>query len=101
MSIVVLGTHIFEGSGNNVDIPLSGQLALGFDQYNELSVKDSEGNVWQVGAPTVIVNKLVQISLDDLGIDSFDDFNYGLLVDYINGLNINIVAGENYYFDVK
>lgn len=100
MSIVVLGTHIFEGSQNNVDTPLSGQLALGFDQNNELSVKDSDGNVWQVGSPTVITNKLVQITLDDMELSSFDDFTTALLATYINSLNISVVAGENYYFEV-
>ena len=52
MSIVILGTHIFDGQDSDVEIPLSGRLALGFNQYNELSVRYSDGNVWEMLSPS-------------------------------------------------
>ena len=49
---IVIGTQIFSSHDNDVDIPLSRRLALGFNQYNELSVRYSDGNVWEMLSPS-------------------------------------------------
>jgi len=100
MSIVILGTHIFNGDGNDVDIPLSGQLALGFNQYNELSVKDSDGIVWQIGGME-IENLLVQFSYTDTGVSNYEDLTSTIIAQYINTLLITVSKGQLYYFEVS
>ena len=63
------------------------------DLYNKLKKLPSEGGVIETQ------NKLITISLSDLGV-AIEDVTYEMVSDYINNLGIVVEKGENYYFEV-
>jgi hypothetical protein len=67
---------------------------------------DAEESIWVQGGsggvsvPTDVVNKLVTIDLADLGVATIDDVTDTILKNYINSLNITVLEGEVYYFQI-